>query len=502
MKLGTVISTMDGPSTTSFEFVITEKEKVLKGQFVSVETKEGTIIARIDEIIKTNRYFEAPDSVGEYEKSGASINDLFPVARWEFLVGKAEILGIFAGNLITRSKYPPSPGAEVVPSEEKKVVKFLNLDMEKGIDMGTLEYQDIPAKINLTRLLQKHMAILAMSGAGKSYLATVLFEELMDREEKDGQVAIIVLDPHGEYTSFAQDRKYLKKVKIIKGNDVQICIHDFTARSFEQFFDSFSPAQALALDRTLDSLRKDFKDNGAFGLDDLIKKLDSEVSIKSNVKDPILSRLRSLKRLKLFGRFNYPNLKDIKAGNLVIVDMSDLLSQRKRQIIAASIAGNLFIERQRGKVPPFVLVVEEAHNFAPEKTRKENAISKQIIEKIAREGRKFYASLCLISQRPIHLSTTALSQCNTHIILRVTNPYDLDHISRTSEGLTREVISTISSLRTGEAVIVGEAVGYPTFIKVRERKSDEPSHSRSLEQAAIEFSKKKKQSDRDLDAFL
>ncbi|MCK5290181.1 MAG: DUF87 domain-containing protein, partial [Candidatus Aenigmarchaeota archaeon] len=262
MKLGTVISTMDGPSTTSFEFVITEKEKVLKGQFVSVETKEGTIISRIDEIIKTNRYFEAPDTVGEYEKSGASINDLFPVARWEFLVGKAEILGIFAGNLITRSKYPPSPGAEVVPSEENKVVKFLNLDMEKGIDLGTLEYQDIPAKINLTRLLQKHMAILAMSGAGKSYLATVLFEELMDREEKDGQVAIIVLDPHGEYTSFARDKKYLKKVKIIKGNDVQICIHDFTARSFEQFFDSFSPAQALALDRTLDKLRKDFKDNG------------------------------------------------------------------------------------------------------------------------------------------------------------------------------------------------------------------------------------------------
>ena len=49
---------------------------------------------------------------------------------------------------------------------------------------------------------------------------------------------------------------------------------------------------------------------------------------------------------------------------------------------------------------------------------------------------------------------------------------------------------------------VGEAVGYPTFIKVRKRKSDEPAHSRTLEQAAVEYSEKKEQYDKDLDAFL
>ncbi|MEA3229629.1 MAG: ATP-binding protein [archaeon] len=502
MKLGTVISTLDGPSTTSFDFVITEKEKVLKGQFVSVDTKEGTIIARIDEIIKTNRYFERPDSVSEYEKGGASISTLFPVSRWEFLIGKAAILGLFSKDMIKRSKFPPSPGAEVIPCEEKNLVKFLNIDIEKGLDIGMLEYQDIPAKINITRLLHKHMAILAMSGAGKSYLATVLFEELMDRKEEYGQVAVVVLDPHGEYTSFAKDRNYLKKVRIIKGNDVQISINDFTSGSFSQFLGGFSPAQEVLLDRALEHLRKEFKDSGAFSLDNLINSLESDASLKSNVKDPVVGKLIALRRLRLFGKFDYPGLKDVKAGNLVIVDMSDLLSQKKRQVIAASLAKNLFAERQRGKIPPFVLVVEEAHNFAPEKTKKENAISKAIIEKIAREGRKFYASLCLISQRPIHLSTTALSQCNTHIILRVTNPYDLEHISRTSEGLTREVMNSISSLRTGEAVIVGEAVGYPSFIKVRERRSDDPLHSKSFEEAAIEFSKTKKQSDKDMDAFL
>ncbi len=501
MKIGTVISTMEGPSTTSFDFVITQKEKVLKGQFVSAQTKEGTIIARIDEIIKTNKYFERPDSVSEYEKNGQSLNTQFPTARWEYLIAKAEILGLFAQNKINRSKYPPSPGAEITPAEQDNVTRFLNLDTEKGLDIGTLEYQDIPAKINMTRLFHKHLAILAMSGAGKSYLATVLFEELMDRKEEYGQVATIVIDPHGEYTSFASDRKYLKKVKIIKGKDVQISIHNFTASTFEKYTDAFSPAQSLALDRILNSLRKEYKDNGTFDLDAIIRALEDDQT-KSNIKDPIISRLKSLKQLRLFGKFSYPSLMDVKPGNLIIVDLSDLLSQRKRQIIAAAIAENLFNERQKGKIPPFILVVEEAHNFAPEKVKKQYAISKSIIEKIAREGRKFYASLCLVSQRPVYLSTTALSQCNTHIIMRVTNPIDLDRIKASSEGLTNQVMSQITSLRPGEAVIVGEATGYPTFIQVRKRKSDEPAHSKSFEESAVDFSKKLKQSDKDLDAFM
>ena len=112
---------------------------------------------------------------------------------------------------------------------------------------------------------------------------------------------------------------------------------------------------------------------------------------------------------------------------------------------------------------------------------------KSIIQKIAREGRKFHASLCLISQRPIQLSTTALSQCNTHIILRVTNPYDLEHIGKSSEGLTRDVMDTISSLRVGEALIVGEAVNYPLFVRVRPRQSRPSEHSIDMEAAAIRY---------------
>ncbi|VVB99413.1 DNA double-strand break repair helicase HerA [uncultured archaeon] len=153
-----------------------------------------------------------------------------------------------------------------------------------------------------------------------------------------------------------------------------------------------------------------------------------------------------------------------------------------------------FVARRNGKV--FIT------GNCPEKTPKENSISKHVIETIAREGRKFGASICLISQRPVNLSTTALSQCNTHIILRVTNPYDLDHIKQTSEGIDQRTVDMITSLRTGEAIIVGEAVNYPSFFKVRKRLSQESRHETTLEKAAVDFEDTKEAVEKDVQDLL
>ena len=89
-KIGTVISTSESPSSTYFEFVINgAKEKIKKGYFVQIDTGNGSLIARVDEIIKSNRYFENPTSVTEYEKSGVSINDILPASRYNSLVASS-----------------------------------------------------------------------------------------------------------------------------------------------------------------------------------------------------------------------------------------------------------------------------------------------------------------------------------------------------------------------------------------------------------------------------
>ena len=152
------------------------------------------------------------------------------------------------------------------------------------------------------------------------------------------------------------------------------------------------------------------------------------------------------------------------------------------------ICNRLFKLRRLDKIPPFLLIVEEAHQFCPEAAHSK-AISKPIIEIIAREGRKFMSCLCLISQRPKKLSTTALSQCNSKMVLNIKNPYDLKHLMDSSEAISKEYITMISSLGVGEMLVMGNAVNYPVFVDIRRRNHKSDFDSVSLAQVCLNWEK-------------
>ncbi len=500
-EIGTVISTEKGPSSGGFWFVIDGEAR--KGQFVSVSTNEGRMIARVSDIIKTNRYFERAESVQEFERSGKPLNELFPASRWEYLVGEAIALGVWNGKMLQRSSFPPSPGTRVNVADNDVLEKFFGLDMEKGLNLGSVEHHDMPVRLNLTRMLQKHMAILAMSGAGKSYMASVLMEELLERKPEHGQLAVIVIDTHGEYTGFADDPKYKGASDVIEGRDFRIGVPGSTAAVFSEIIPHMTSPQKRELNRLLAKLNEEQR-NRPWDLRDVIALLENDgVVKKADTRSIIYTYLHDLDSTGLFGGWDNPSLDKLaRPGHLTIIDISDMTSLRDKQLVVTYLARKLFEARRANAIPPFLLVIEEAHNFAPEGVHREGAISRNMIEKIAREGRKFHSCLCLISQRPINLSTTALSQCNTHCILRVTNPYDLEHIGKSSEGLTADVLKTISSLRVGEALIVGEAVNFPLFLKVRERKSTKNEKGIPLENACIGFSEARNHRQEDAKAFL
>ena len=112
--IGTVISTMDGPSSTKFSFVISQEGlPVRKSQFIMLETEEGKMIARVTDIFKTNRYFQRAETVREYERSGKNLTDIFPTQRWEYLMAEACPLGIYHNNKEHRTSFPPSPGTKI-----------------------------------------------------------------------------------------------------------------------------------------------------------------------------------------------------------------------------------------------------------------------------------------------------------------------------------------------------------------------------------------------------
>lgn len=500
-KIGTVISSLEGPTSSEFCFVIkedSEKIPVRKGQFVQLRTEEGLLIARVTEIVKTNRYFMRAESVREYERSGRTLPEFFPTERWEYLVAYATSLGIFSNGTQKRVSFPPSPGLTVQLVDEKILSEFLGLD-ESGLNIGKVEYHNLQTKLNLTKLLQKHCSILAQTGAGKSYLVSCLIEEILDRVDNLGKPAVIVIDPHGEYIGFTESERYLSKTKIFEKKGLKIATHTLSARQIHEFQPFISSVERRELNKVISKLREEKK---IYDMNELITAVEAS-DINLRTKAPLISWLNDLNSTGLFSNLDSPTLEELaRIGELSIVDLSDFIHLRDKQIIVTRLARQLFEGRRANKIPPFVLIVEESHQFAPEIAERANAISKRIIEIIAREGRKFNASLLLVSQRPIQLSTTTLSQCNTSILLRIVNPYDLEHVAKSCEGITRDIMNMLPGLKVGEAIITGAAVNYPIIVQIRERRSKESSRiGMKLEDALVKYIQNEKQKSKDLDAF-
>lgn len=503
--LGTVISTMEGPTTIEFSFVISSPA-VRKGQFVKVKGESGFVLGSVSEITRANRYFERAESVAEYERS-SPMSESFPTADWEYIVANVRVHGVFEaekGDNIARSTFPVAPGSKVVPVEDSLLKKFLHLD-DNGLEIGTLQHHSLPAKISMSRLLQKHLAILAMSGSGKSYFTSVLIEEMLDRKPQHGRLGIVVLDSHGEYTGFRQTQ-YGASVDVISSKKFRIAFRRVTPQMLREWSPEMSSTQLRELVPIMEKLRAECKaKHEGYTLEDLIARVESEMADKKkdNVKRPLLAWLSELRSLRMFGASDCPKLEQVVSpGRLAVVDLSEIENARKKQIMVAYICRRLFRLRKKDKIAPFALIVEEAHNFAPEKMDKAYALAKGPITTIAREGRKFGACLCLISQRPVQLATTALSQCNTNIILRMTNPFDIDHVGESCEGIDKAMLDSITTLRVGEALVVGEAVGSPIFVKIRRRKSTFSSKGRDLEIIAQRFEEEKAKKKQDVEAFL
>jgi len=205
--IGTVIAARDSPTPSEFKLVITEIENSVplrKGQFIAVESDDvdGILIATVTNILKTNRYFESAEAVKEYERSGP-LTTIFPADRWEYILAEGKPMGrISQSGRLERVTFPPGPGDKVFLATPEMLLQVLGLD-PSGVNLGKLLHHDVPVTLNLTRLFQKHVAILAISGAGKSYLTSVLIEELLMRKPEQGRVAVVILDVHGEYTSLA-----------------------------------------------------------------------------------------------------------------------------------------------------------------------------------------------------------------------------------------------------------------------------------------------------------
>ncbi|MCI4324664.1 MAG: ATP-binding protein [Thermoplasmata archaeon] len=454
------------------QFHLSLTQAVERGDYLTVEDEgHGGVLCQLDDLRrKSDLDVEHADGLGHGADTPIHQN----------LIGVARVVGYRDGQgLVKLPTVPFRPGAKVFRAEEPLIADVLGLKHRGNVGayVGLLRNHSLRIELDINQLVQRHVSVLAKTGGGKSYLLGVLIEELLRHK-----VTCVIIDPHGEYGSLR---------KAAESNGVHARFH-VEAQGFPQQIQEYSPDVSLNptakpltfslrhieprdllvfmgltnVKSFLAPLKQILESVGAthpdYSVKDLVRAAEGG---EGAVAETLHERLEYLEQTKLLGP------QGTSLSDLVVKGKATLINLRGvapdvQELVVARIASTLFDNRKKGKIPPLFFVIEEAHNYAPQQG---TATCSRILKNIASEGRKFGLGLCVVTQRAARIDKSVLSQCNTQLILQVTNPLDLKAIAQSIEGLTEGMTEMIQSLPVGVALVTGGGYHTPLFCEVRPR---------------------------------
>ncbi len=408
------------------------------------------------------------------------------------------------------STYPlPQQTVYLTPKAELRFIygKAKGAVVQLGQHVGS---GGTPCLADLNELLGKHTAVLGSTGAGKSGTVAAIIHSILERGDKNSyekwKPRIIILDPHGEYgTAFADHTKlssddgtltlpywllnFQETVALLIGKT------EFVATSQANIVKSAlmaareEGAQQLGLDAnsiTVDS-------PVPYKLSTLKAKIDADKPPQASKQDSHNSILQKLEVLMTDARLRFMMAEWNDGGNDPfpevikqltgdgpqprIVDLSGVPNE-VAGVSSAVIARTLFNLKIWQTQPeresdPVLLVCEEAHRYVPNRGEAQYEAAQEAIRRIAKEGRKYGVGLLLVSQRPSEVDATVLSQCNSWIVLRITNDADREHVRSILPDSMSGLTKMLSGLRRQEAIFVGQAAMLPSRILIRDLKPEQ-----------------------------
>ncbi|MDW8237694.1 MAG: ATP-binding protein, partial [Aquificaceae bacterium] len=157
-------------------------------------------------------------------------------------------------------------------------------------------------------------------------------------------------------------------------------------------------------------------------------------------------------------------------SRLVIIDLAEITNPKTRTNIVGLILGGMFNQNKKSRQRRLI-ILEEAHNFAPERGYGDTSASKEnlslsMIRKISAEGRKFNLGIVIITQRPAQVSKYVLSQLNTQVMFKTINLSDIDMLKTSVEQARESMLNMLPSLTTGNALLSGVGAPFSTFFEV------------------------------------
>ncbi|MFN8441645.1 MAG: ATP-binding protein [Caldilineaceae bacterium] len=501
----TCIGTVKGPGETpnEFTFIAPDLERRVKhGEFVyyyaEVDGMERQILGRVTGRESVKLFPDSfladpsvpPSQIATLLGYDSDASELFEIT--------VAVLGYHDSRMgdFINPRVPPVGGAPIYIAEDELLSQVLNkreLGSRGSANIGSLLSRTpdaVKVALDVKGFTSTHLAIIASTGSGKSYLAGVLLEELMMPHNR---AAVLIIDPHGEYGTLQEMMNhpafragnYKPRVRVFQPDTVRVRIDTLTIGDLRYLLPNLTDKMQYQLSRAYAFAQRSFK--GGYNLEQLMYAVRQTAEGKKGEdeeeEDPttgaLIWRLNSiLRNSRIFNDTENLELGELFApGQCTVLQLNEV-DQREQQVIAATLLRRVYtarIDTSKGKVTrgdktyipfPVFCLMEEAHNYAPANA---DAVTTEILKTVLSEGRKFGVSIGLITQRPGKLDSDVLSQCMTQCIMRITNPIDQDKIASSVESVGRDLLQELSSLSKGQVIVSGASVNTPVMLRVRQR---------------------------------
>ncbi len=470
IELGILIGNTK-PDQVAFE----SKRPVSIGEYVILNYGKGKVLGLVERSSISSDALST--SIRNYEEASES-RKVAIENRWDkSYKGHVRILGYLEELKKCKAiipALPPDPGTEVYEATEEDLATIFSPPAQQWIRIGTLlRNTQVDAKVNVDKVVSRHLAVLAMTGMGKSNLVSLLAKEIA---RING--TMVIFDYHDDYSTLDMgssnsnliDAKINPRFLTVDklgdvieiqenaSNQLHVLRAAFTEEVKQRKGDDFW--DALATEVVVAGKEKAYREAS----DKVLDKIDDARRKFHNILDPGMADPLALIKNGKINVVNLVELTERQANIAVSFYLEELLDDRKK----ATRQKKGKKDAKEPKFPaPVLVVLEEAHVFIP---KDEDTDTKYFASKVAREGRKFGLGLVIVSQRPRGIDANILSQMGSLAVMRMVQQDDQVQVSAASESLSRDLIDQLTSLNPGEAIFAGQWVNLPTFVKVDEVK--------------------------------
>ena len=511
MAAGRLLGWIVGESTPLRSMVIYDNNSgpPRAGSYVVAEGPEGPVLGIVEAVTSGHRMLppsvtdpEAVSTISQWSLQYGSDEDSYQrgVIRW-----LSRVDSLIRRKTVESPKSPLPPGTQVYEADPGLLKKIFAPQGRSWVRLGELpNHNGVEFNVSVSSLT-RHLAILAVTGGGKSNTVCVLARRII----QGLRGTMVIFDMHGEYQGIiGGDLERVHRPARI--NPVNLTYHELVelmgvpenahnqrryirwawkSVKYLQAANRIKPAEMIEtfyklleelprLSKSWNSIRNMKVLSNPSGLEALVKELDEKglrppQIVKEDSLAGALNRVEDF--LEFYGHLVDPymplSLVDvIPPGKLTIFDLSSVDEQSADAIVSHYVRRILNARKAArseggGEVypVPLFLVVEEAHVLIP---RDRRTLTKYWAGRVAREGRKFGVGLVLVSQRPKNVDADVLSQTNNKIILRMVEPEDIRYVQRASEELSDDIAGLLPSLNPGEAVVTGKMAPLPGLVKI------------------------------------